>query len=241
MVDVHYSDPALAALYDLENSWDAGDDFFLDFACETSEPVLDMGCGTGQLAVAMAKMGCQVVAVDLSEAMLDIAKQRKGAEHVVWQQAKAAEFDSDKHFSRVTMTGNVFQVFLTDAKRAASLRNIRNHMQSGALLAFDTRNPAIDWRQRWETTAFTISDDPYCDMSRHVLSATPDQITFETHYRVDDQHFTSHSKLGFTQPDKLRDLLATTSFRLVSIAGDWDGSLFNDASSELMIVKAQAV
>lgn len=35
------------------------------------ETVLDMGCGTGSLAVALASLGCSVVAADFSKGMLD--------------------------------------------------------------------------------------------------------------------------------------------------------------------------
>lgn len=38
--------------------------------------VLDIGCGTGSLAVMLAERGCQVVAVDPADASLDVARQK---------------------------------------------------------------------------------------------------------------------------------------------------------------------
>jgi demethylmenaquinone methyltransferase/2-methoxy-6-polyprenyl-1,4-benzoquinol methylase len=44
--------------------------------------VLDVGCGTGSLAIMMAKNGAQVVGIDTSEPMLEIARQRVAAENL---------------------------------------------------------------------------------------------------------------------------------------------------------------
>ncbi|EOD00680.1 class I SAM-dependent methyltransferase [Caldisalinibacter kiritimatiensis] len=38
--------------------------------------VLDVGCGTGNYSIELAKMGCEVVGIDISDEMLDIAKNK---------------------------------------------------------------------------------------------------------------------------------------------------------------------
>jgi cyclopropane fatty-acyl-phospholipid synthase-like methyltransferase len=51
-------------------------DFFLElFSLEPGSTVLDMGCGTGRHAIELAKRGFEVVGVDLSAKMLEVARR----------------------------------------------------------------------------------------------------------------------------------------------------------------------
>jgi SAM-dependent methyltransferase len=52
-----YTDPRLAACYDSANPHDPADDFYLALAGAAPKTILDMGCGTGRLAVALAARG----------------------------------------------------------------------------------------------------------------------------------------------------------------------------------------
>ena len=48
------------------------------------EPVLDLACGTGALSVPLAKAGYRVVASDLCEEMLTVARSRYRGSGIVW-------------------------------------------------------------------------------------------------------------------------------------------------------------
>jgi 2-polyprenyl-3-methyl-5-hydroxy-6-metoxy-1,4-benzoquinol methylase len=61
------------ALYDAENQWDADDAFYLALAQRVGGPVLDVACGTGRLARAMAQRGLQATGLDIMPVMLEWA------------------------------------------------------------------------------------------------------------------------------------------------------------------------
>lgn len=46
------------------------------FKVEKGMKVLDVGCGTGNFSIKLAKMGCEVVGIDISEEMLKVAKDK---------------------------------------------------------------------------------------------------------------------------------------------------------------------
>lgn len=68
---------AFARLYDLDLADDPGDlDLYLALAGRTGGPILELGAGTGRLAVPLAAAGHRVTAVDIDPAMLDRARHR---------------------------------------------------------------------------------------------------------------------------------------------------------------------
>src|SRR5436305_12502961 len=54
-------------------------DFYRRLARETGGPILEVGCGTGRVAAALARDGHQVLGVDLSAPMLRLAERRRAA------------------------------------------------------------------------------------------------------------------------------------------------------------------
>jgi SAM-dependent methyltransferase len=68
---------ALARLYDLDLAEDPGDlELYLALAARTGGPIVELGVGTGRLAVALAAAGHTVVGVDNDPAMLERARLR---------------------------------------------------------------------------------------------------------------------------------------------------------------------
>ncbi|HUQ16935.1 MAG TPA: methyltransferase domain-containing protein, partial [Candidatus Saccharimonadales bacterium] len=82
-------DARSAAYYDLQYGFGPSDppwpdvDWFRSVASGTGGPVLELGCGTGRIAVALAADGHAVVGLDRSEAMLGRAAERARAAGVV--------------------------------------------------------------------------------------------------------------------------------------------------------------
>src|SRR5688572_28616020 len=104
MDDPLYRNPALAQFYDVANQWGADFDYCVSLASDATS-VLDLGCGTGELAAALAQ-NRKVTGVDPAAAMLDNARGRPGGGNVAWVQADALSVRLGKRFDLIVLTGH---------------------------------------------------------------------------------------------------------------------------------------
>ena len=107
-------------------------------------PLLDLGCGTGRVALRFAQQGYQVTGVDVTPEMIELARQKaaKQGVSVDWVVSDARDFHLQKHFSFVYMLENVFQFFLTREDYEAMLGRVREHLSPEGCFLFETRNPS---------------------------------------------------------------------------------------------------
>jgi SAM-dependent methyltransferase len=85
VVDQHYAEPSLAALYDLFCPWDPRGDFgFYLPLVMAADRVLDVGCGTGMLLRRARSEGHsgRLCGLDPAAAMLAVARTREDVEWV---------------------------------------------------------------------------------------------------------------------------------------------------------------
>lgn len=94
---------------------------------QTTQPfsVLDAGCGTGRIAIELARRGMDVVGVDLDARMLDQARAQAPA--LDWRLGDLATVDLGRSFDLILLAGNVM-LFLTPGTEAQVLRNLARQL-----------------------------------------------------------------------------------------------------------------
>lgn len=136
----------LARYYDLDFQ-DRLDDIGLyrAFALRCGSPILEIGVGTGRVAIPLAQAGYQLTGVDISPAMLDVAaeKSRKAGvdRQVTLVEADARHLALDQRFTMAFVAASSFMHFVTRADQVAVLGAIRAHLRSSGLLLIDLVNP----------------------------------------------------------------------------------------------------
>jgi SAM-dependent methyltransferase len=141
----------LAELYDPLDPDRSDLEPYLAHAMEVgARRVLDVGCGTGVLAVDLAARGLEVVGLDPDPYSLAVARAKQGAHHVRWIQGDVTALPAGASADLATMTANVAQAIVEDKLWSATLRGIRRALRPGGELMFETRNPA---RRAWEVWA----------------------------------------------------------------------------------------
>lgn len=109
--------------------------------------VLDLGCGTGNHVLPLAKMGYQVDGVDRSPFMLKNAKQKlklSGLKSVHFYQGDIRDINLKKTYDIVTMMFAVLGYQLENNDVECTLKNVRRHLKTRGTFIFDVwYGPAV--------------------------------------------------------------------------------------------------
>jgi SAM-dependent methyltransferase len=110
-------------------------------------PVLDMGCGTGRVALDLAARGCDVTGLDSDAELIETLRERTKARKLDVRGAvgDARSFDLGTTFALVISPMQVVQLLGGPDGRAQMLASVRRHLEPGGLFAAALANPFDDW------------------------------------------------------------------------------------------------
>jgi SAM-dependent methyltransferase len=121
-------------------------EFYLELTRECGGPVLEHGTGTGRILLPLAGAGLEVTGVDVSEAMLAIARRRLEATGLRAELIRAPmqSFEAPGRFSLVLIPARAFQHLIEPADQRACLERVRRSLRPGGLLAIDLFDPRLE-------------------------------------------------------------------------------------------------
>jgi SAM-dependent methyltransferase len=230
-------------------------DMYLGFAKRTGGPILEIGSGTGRVALALAEAGHTVVGLELSDAMRSIAQQKitaaRLADRVTLVAGDMRRFTLDRRFGLVIAPLNTFLHNLTLDDQLATLSSIHKQLRPGGLLVLDCFNPdpahaADDRRLLLQRTAI----DPATQQPATLwLARATDwgQQLQEIVYVADRldaqgrvQRTTLIAQYRFIFRHEMQLLLKLGGFDLRDSYGSYDLDPFDGGSEQLIVVATPA-
>jgi SAM-dependent methyltransferase len=134
------TDSAAVVWHDVEHGgYDADLPLWRELAEAADGPILELGAGTGRVAVDLAARGHDVVALDSDPELLDALAER--APTVTRVTADARDFELEVTFSLVLAPMQLVQILGGRAGRAAMLDRVRAHLNADGLLAAALARP----------------------------------------------------------------------------------------------------
>jgi SAM-dependent methyltransferase len=247
----HYVD---AALYDFEYRRRRDDvRFYRSLAQRTGGPVLELGCGTGRIALPLARDGIDVVGLDVSAPMLQRARQRIARMRPKAARPRVRLVLGDMHalplagrFPLIIAGFNTLMHVYHSEQLVALLRALRAHLAPGGLFAFDVLNPDVEWlardeQRRWARTRFTHpeSGQKLVYSTNHRYDPVSQVALINIYYEGGDTQRVV--KLAHRQyfPEELLTLVQQGGLELQARYGDFGGKpLTAYSESQVLVCRA---
>ena len=203
--------------------------FYVDLAVDSGGPVLEIGVGTGRVAIPTVKAGVDVTGLDLSHAMLDRASAKlrprspiSGSLTLV--KADMREFDLGNSFPLVTIPSNTLLLALTQEDQLRTLRCAARHLKQDGRLVFDAFVPGPDILADGEAEPFVWGETLHPDTGNRVVMSAINRADGAAQINRETQTFEEYDRSGrvirrAVLPIEMRYLFAAECHALVEQAG----------------------
>ena len=191
-------------------------DFLVELATDGS--ALELGIGTGRIALPLAQRGIRVHGIDLSEAMVAKLRAKPGASDIGVTVGDFATTTVEKRFSVAYLVFNTIMNLTTQDEQVACFQNVAAHLEPGGCFVIEVMVPDLQRLPPGETVRpFTVSAtrlgfDEYDVAAQGLISH---------HYWIDDGRFETVSMpFRYIWPAEL-DLMARLAG--MSLRERWSG------------------
>jgi SAM-dependent methyltransferase len=184
-------------------------------------PVLELGIGTGRVALPLAQRGYEVHGVDASEAMVGKLRTKTGSESIPVTIGDFADVDVEGRFSLVYVVFNTFFALLSQEDQVRCFSNVARRLREGGVFLIEAFVPDMtrwDRNQRIETSH--VGDDSVVlDAAKH---DPVEQRVASNHLVVSDAGVKMYPvRLRYAWPSELDLMARLAGLRLRERWGGW--------------------
>jgi len=226
---------SIARLYDPWSSSVTEDvQFYVDLAKETGGTVVELGVGTGRIAVPVAAAGIRVIGVDSSRGMLEVCAEAAALAGVAdLVDLRLGDLRDPPVQERVELVMCPFRAYLhmrTKRDRLRALRAARKLLEPGGRLVFDVFAPGEDdirtTHRRWLEREPGIFERADWDARARTLTLSVRGDSGET-----------TMTLAWLEPDEWRALLEEAGFEVLAHYGWFDRRPYRDSEDSVWVAR----
>ena len=209
------------------------------------QSILELGCGTGNYTKLLRGRGYDITGLDLSEKMIDAAKQKCDSDFHV---GDIRNFSISRKFDAIIAMFSVIGYLTENSDVEAAFCNIRAHLKPGGLFVFDAWNGLAVLRDLPEVRVKEVED---CD--KKILRVAVPKLEAFNHLCVVDYKFlildkhdktfeelSERHRVRFYFPQEIQFFLKVAGFEVLKICPFLDLDTNVDESVWNMLVVAQA-
>ncbi len=220
--------------------------FWLDIISAFGDPVLELGCGTGKVTIPIAEAGYSIMGIDLSEAMLQHARQKTQHHEfpISFKLGDMTSFEEDQKFKVIILPSNNLAHLMDYREAKNCFLRVSDHLDEDGVFVIDAFVPSIAILNKSSEEIETISeyDDPEgngrIEITGTAIYESDTQIRRITTQRksADGTLSKGHLNMRMYFPQELEALLDSCGFSVVEKYGNYQKDDFSAQSNKQIIV-----
>lgn len=247
------SSPKAARYYDYFTSKDDLP-FFRRLFLKLGGPVLDVGTGTGRVALDLANAGLEVLGVDKSAHMLDVARDKldrqmpRVKERLAFAEDDMVSIELDRTFASILIGGDTYAHLLSSSEQLRCLRSMRKLLADKGKLVLEHVPPTLELLQGRAMVSRVVPVDgeimllrtvhPRCDLNSQRCTLTIIYEKYKAGVLVERVLEELATSLLF--PREVLLLLAHAGFAVEHCWGDTAGNGFRPSSRRMIVVAGKS-
>lgn len=246
---IHYDGRHYDLMYDnfyrLPNFAKLDISFLSDMADQHGDPILELCCGTGRIAVPLAEKGWQVTGIDVSDSMLEVAKRKSS--QVNWLKADVTNFEVEDKFSLIIFPLNSIFHLLRIEDLESCFQCVKKHLKPEGIFIVDTFNfyTKAGLEDLWDDSPclYSVYQDPDGKGTVVVTAVAKfdsiEQICYEKMFFKlieHQQEFVEEVTYRIYHPNELELLLKYNGFAIETKLGNYDKEPFTLSSPNHIII-----
>ncbi|HJP64712.1 MAG TPA: class I SAM-dependent methyltransferase [Actinomycetota bacterium] len=192
-------------------------------------PVLELGIGTGRIAIPLAARGFHVHGIDLSEAMVARLRAKPGTERIDVTMGDFATTRVERSFSLAYLVFNTIGNLTTQDEQVACFQNVAAHLQPGGRFVIEVVVPELQGLPYGERFRVVDATDRHIGIDE--IDVGSQGLVSHHLYRAPDGRYDRFSgPFRYVWPSELDLMARIAGMRLRERHGGWNGEPFDGAS-----------
>jgi SAM-dependent methyltransferase len=195
-------------------------------------PVLELGIGTGRIALPLADRGIRVDGIDISPAMIAQLRAKLSGDDISVTVGNFADVSVPDTYRLIFIVWNTLFNLLTQEDQVRCFQNVASHLTDGGSFVVEAYVPAFLYRLRNDQYVEAESiqvDEVRLDVLRHDMST---QMIEESHVSFSTAGVHLNPVVQrYSWPSELDLMARIAGLRLKHRWGGWNREPFNSGSS----------
>tara|TARA_B100001750_G_scaffold121987_1_gene96804 strand:- start:19195 stop:19962 length:768 start_codon:yes stop_codon:yes gene_type:complete len=228
-------------------------DFYLEWAKDSIGPVLELGCGTGRITIPIVQNGVDIVGIDISPKMIEVAKknleEKKVTSKIDLLIEDMRDFQLNQKFSLIIIPFRGFLSLLSVDDQINTLASIKKHMHKDTRLVFDIFVPKEDIISKSDNLLYYFQDVSHDSRIGH------SEVWHKTDYDLFNQRISSKVivdeiggkgkvinryykdfEIRYIHRWEMFHLLNSCGFKIENLYGTFSYESFDENSNEMIWV-----
>jgi SAM-dependent methyltransferase len=203
-------------------------------------PVLELGIGTGRVALPLAERGLAIYGIDASTAMVARLRAKPGGDAIPVTIGDFADVGVDGTFSLIFVVFNTFFALLSHEDQVRCFRNVADHLAEGAVFVVEASVPDLTRFTRGQSVSaeWVGADRLMLNVSEH--DPVRQQIASQHLVISDDSIRPYPVRIRYAWPAELDLMAQSAGLRLRERWAGWDRQPFGVSSTQHVSVYERA-